>query len=66
MQPFDLEGALAGDKVVTRDGREVNKIKWHIKEWILEGFIDKDWYLWFEEGRHSHSRYTPLDLFMAE
>ena len=69
MKPFDLEKAIAGKKLVTREGHEVREFH-HFKnvsseypicaviQGYLAGFTDKGRY-------HSHGNESALDLFMA-
>jgi len=70
MKPFDLEAALRGEPVITRDGRPV-KIAGYNEEatydekivgWIQEyGSCS-----WGEDGTyHTSIRYSNKDLFMA-
>ena len=73
MKPFDLKAALAGAKVVTRDGREV-KIAGYNKEicpaniallgWVYSDF---EWWerAWFENGSYLKDEFDGFDLFMA-
>jgi len=66
---FDLEKALAGDKVVTRDGREVTQLVNFVvmTDRSLCGVLDKELCTWLIDG----SRYVsgvPVEnyrLFMA-
>ena len=68
-KPFDLERALAGDKVVTRDGREVTEIhqfktlynKINTVAVVISGNI----YLFTEKGEYNVNRSSGYDLFMA-
>lgn len=70
MKPFDLPRALAGDPVVTRDGRSV-KIAGHNQDALsnhrIAGWLD-NWSLcgWHDNGNYNarNSR-SPLDLVMA-
>jgi len=70
MIKFDLEKALAGEKVVTRDGREITKLVRFPKDSgaTLYGLdVDNDTVeLWFDNGSY-HNMPEPCggDLFMA-
>ena len=67
MKPFDLEKALAGEPVVTRDGKPVSHItkfpaknsRWQLCA-VVDGFIEP----FSEDGMHIFLR--PQDLFMVE
>lgn len=68
MKPFDLQRALSGDKVVTRDGREVTQLhKLDAKGECLVGVIDQFLHIWFESGAYlgGNKKNNDLDLFMA-
>ena len=64
--PFNLQRALAGDKVVTRGGREVTQLtRFDCKtSFTVVGVMDGAVHTWKEDGRYveQSSRY---DLFMA-
>ena len=67
-KPFDLERALAGDKVVTRDGREVTKIhqfktvsSMYKIYCVVNGFV----YAVSQEGVYCYSEVDKKDLFMS-
>lgn len=70
MKPFDLQKAIAGDPVVTRDGRNVIDIH-HFKHDTsnlclcahIEGEPSPDWF--HANGRDNLSDEDPSDLFMA-
>ena len=72
MKPFNLEEALAGKKVITRDGDEVLQITSFSTDnqngysvvGVLNGEIDT----WSNQGAYSicRSGKHPRDLFMAE
>ena len=72
MKPFNLEAALRGEKVVTRDGREVtqlvkfNRVKPPVALWgVVDGAnIPLSWYV--DGVQHALSNPSPLDLFMYE
>lgn len=70
MKPFNLECAIAGDPVITRDGRAVIDIHHfkHDKSNLclcahIEGEPSPDWFL--ASGRDNLSEEDPNDLFMA-
>ena len=68
MKLFNLERALAGDPVVTRDGRPV-KIAGYDEEaqyWdTLIGWAGGYYCRWNKEGQHFTACETDFDLFMA-
>lgn len=70
MKPFDLEAALRGDKVVTRDGRDVTDIYFFKTSnsprnlmVVIQGHI----FCYFPSGRYEITREdnSEFDLFMA-
>lgn len=69
--PFDLERALAGDKVVTRNGINVIEIKFFENKKLMKPvvFSVDDEYLYFsctKEGKFHITGYeSPQDLFMS-
>lgn len=67
-KPFDLERALAGDPVVTRDGRPVTQLTkfdaGHDGDPVYGVFNDNAG-SWSVDGQHLTDRGTGLDLFMA-
>ena len=64
MKPFNLEAALAGAKVVTRDGNKV-EIGCYNKDYnSLLGWIDRVAYTWTGGGKSVRSDDTE-ELFMA-
>lgn len=67
--PFDLQHALAGDKVVTRDGREVTQLTKFDAEnsnFCLIGVCSNEIESWDEKGRFfSGDEDYPRDLFMT-
>ena len=67
MKPFDLERALAGDKVVTRDGREVTQLtKFNSDADCLAAVVDGELITWGEDGLYwVKGRDSGFDLFMA-
>jgi hypothetical protein len=64
---FDLEQALAGHPVVTRDGRPVTQmVKFDCKyEYRVFGVVDGAPASWMESGQHTFYKDHPCDLFMA-
>jgi hypothetical protein len=70
MKPFNLEEALAGAKVVTRDGRAVERLRFTETENLLWGQINQGLRVgmyWYPNGGASrHGGATDLDLFMYE
>ena len=69
LKPFDLEKALKGEKVVTRDGREVEQIFYFDKavrnEYPLRGVINGGLSSYTREGRVFLGGEMAGDLFMA-
>ena len=74
MKPFNLEQALNGKPVVTRDGRKVVKIKMNEihKDYPVSAFIaQRDgkpcaWWAFSKDGMFNANRVeTEVDLFMA-
>ena len=68
MIEFNLERALAGDAVVTRDGREVTQVvKFDIFDDIqVHGVVEMGVEQWFANGNYySGGRKCGADLFMA-
>ena len=64
MKPFNLESALAGAKVVTRNGNKV-KIGCYNKDYnSLLGWVDRVAYTWNGSGKSGRSDDTE-ELFMA-
>lgn len=66
--PFDIEKAKAGAKVVTRDEREVEIVKWNMgKDFPILGVIGDDVYRWHDNGRWSNIQdEVNKDLFIQE
>jgi hypothetical protein len=66
-KPFNLEEALNGAKVVTRDGREVSQLtKFEgSKDYQLAGVTDGVLYTWTEQGGYYTDRQSNSDLFLA-
>lgn len=64
-KPFNLDKALAGEPVVTRDGREVRNLHSILfSQYEVEGSVGSCCFLWYADGRYSENLNTPLDLFM--
>ena len=70
MKPFNLEAALRGEKVVTRDGREVTQlVKFDVEDCNrpVVGVVDDSIYKWNPKGEWSLAMdLSDLDLFMYE
>ena len=67
MKPFNLEAALNGARVVTRDGREVTQLARFDTDKdarCLVGVASGLLMSWYEDGRYSRRDLTP-DLSMA-
>jgi hypothetical protein len=67
MKPFDLEKALAGAKVVTRDGREVTQLtRFDVYgNYPLIGIINKQRESFQLNGQFGDNKESNWDLFMA-
>lgn len=68
MEPFNLEKALKGEKVVTKDGREVTQL--HLFDLsksisMLAGVLDGHICTWGANGNSSLITEMEKDLFMA-
>lgn len=69
MKPFDLEAALRGAPVVTRNGREVTQLTrfYDVKSKNpLRGVVLGDIYGWPMDGAVWTNGACPEDLFMAD
>jgi len=69
LKPFNLEKALAGEPVVTRDGRKVTEII-HFKTAFntlqnTVAVIDGHFYSFYENGKCMSQWDSEFDLFMA-
>ena len=66
-EKFDLEKALNGAKVVTRDGREIKELTKleSLEHYPLVGVVDGILHTWNEQGRLYEGRETNSDLFLA-
>lgn len=68
MKPFNLEAALAGEKVITRDGQEVTQLtKFDVKgEFVIYGVVNKTMESWTTKGSwNREGTVCNTDLFMA-
>jgi hypothetical protein len=68
MKPFNLEAALAGAKVVTRDGSEVTELTlFDIAKdgYVLFGVLESQVHSWLINGRYFRVDEATSDLFMA-
>ena len=72
MKPFNLEAALRGEKVVTRDGRGVSQLIQFVgvnNSVAIWGVVDAENrpFSWYPDGvQHAFVNPSPLDLFMYE
>ena len=67
MEKFNLERALAGEAVCTRDGREVTQLNYFEAPkdlFTVGGVLDRELYLWQTNGRFSETKEDSRDLFM--
>ncbi len=69
MKPFNLERALAGDPVVTGDGRKVLELHLFktLHRFPIVAFVEGDFGLstYTQDGKSGSSSNSPYDLFMA-
>ena len=67
MKPFNLEAALAGAKVVTRDGREVTQLVLFEADHsqLLRGVVNRVIVPFYTNGQYNITGYDFNDLFMA-
>ncbi len=67
MKEFNLEEALAGKPVQTRDGREVTQLtKFETgRAWCLIGILEGDFRSYDINGKYSRDSIHDKDLFMA-
>ena len=67
MIKFDLERALAGDKVITRDGQDATQIHAFkdVENYELYGVIGSDVFSWRINGKFYSADESHHDLFMA-
>ena len=72
MKPFNLEKALAGEPVVTREGNPVTQlIKFEAKEerdgYVLYGVVNNKIFTFLDSGKYDRTFESHcFDLFMAE
>lgn len=70
MQPFDLSRALAGDPVITRDGRKVNEIHYFKTcntAYCIVAIIDNQYYEFTKTGKFTiFQEPHDIDLFMDD
>lgn len=70
MKPFNLDAALAGHQVTTRDGRPVSQIKFFKAQqelWPVAGVVDEVVHLFSLSGKSGEDHKTmPCDLFMSK
>jgi hypothetical protein len=69
MKKFNLEKALAGEPVVTRDGRPVTQLTLFEIEsnFPLKGVVDRNFSTWTKKGFfHDVKKDHPYNLFMYE
>lgn len=69
LEKFDLEKAIHGAKVVTRDGREVKELTVfeNLKIYSLVGILDNQLQTWTKQGifNADHAGENRVDLFLA-
>lgn len=68
MKPFNLEAALAGAKVVTRDGDEVTQLTlFNVSKdgYVLYGVLNFEVHSWLVNGKYYRIDESNNDLFMA-
>jgi hypothetical protein len=75
MKPFNLERALAGDTVITRDGRGISEFHYFAtadnEEYPVFAVIDSEVYGFTTDGKeftpiNGKETESDLDLFMGE
>ena len=69
MKPFDLERALKGEPVITREGRKVSELHYFETcddpgECVVT-IIDGEMLLYYKDGNYFDDKTTEDDLFMA-
>jgi hypothetical protein len=66
MKPFNLERALAGDPVITRDGRPVTQLTLftNTKTYPLVGVVEGVIKAWKTNGKYFNGQEWSYDLFM--
>lgn len=68
MKPFNLEAALAGAKVITRDGSEVTQLTLFdiVRDgYVLYGVLNSEIHSWLANGKYYRIDESNNDLFMA-
>jgi hypothetical protein len=68
MKPFDLNLALLGHPVVTRDGKKVENLSFSKNErtYPLSGTVCGNLFTWKRNGSHQFSEKSTYDLFLAD
>lgn len=68
MEAFDLQKALAGEPVITRDGRPVKIAGYNPdanNNSNVIGWVGKEYQCWYSNGWYLPTKGHDLDLFMA-
>jgi hypothetical protein len=70
MKEFNLERALAGEPVITRNGKKVTQLHLFKNDELIQplyGMVegDDDVFNWSTYGKYNFSKQTSFDLFMA-
>lgn len=65
MKPFNLERALAGDKVVTRSGIEVVELYYINTMSKVVAVVNGSLEMYLEDGSYIKGQETRFDLFMS-
>lgn len=66
MKPFDMDKALKGELVVTRNGEEVTQFTWFdCKRKSIVGVIGDELFTWYEDGTFLENEDSIFDLFMG-
>ena len=69
MKPFELQKALEGEKVITREGKKVTQITLFDvnNQFLLAAVVEGELCKFLEDGKiNSSGSESPYDLFMAE
>ena len=67
MEKFNLERALAGEPVCTRDGRDVTQVTYFRETedlFTVGAVLDRELYLWQTNGRFLQGKEDSKDLFI--
>jgi hypothetical protein len=66
MEQFNLERALAGEPVITRNGKEVKQLTRidYDTDYVIFGVIDRELYRWTINGEYFVREEDGRDLFM--